>query len=355
MSFGSKADRQNATTTAEVSLDPGDGVRGSLMPGTRLPIILEPVEPGAPGVNAATWAAAHRDTIDALLLTHGAILFRGFGITAPNVFQDLAAAVCTTLFEDNGEHERTSVSPSVYSPVFYPPEKHLLWHNENSFNHEFPTRICFGCVQPAAQGGETPVADSREVARRVDRGIYQRFLDKRVTYMRHYMPGLGLDWKHVFQTDSKADVEAIAKRQGMTIEWTKQGLKTRAVRPAIVEHPVTGEPIWFAQAQHWHPACLEPEIRETLLAHCGPDGLPRDCRYGDGSIIEDSVMEELCGIYRELEVVYPWRRGDVAVLENMLTAHARNPFAGPRKLFVAMGDMLDFERVREPRASGAED
>lgn len=367
MCLGSDDDRENSrassafparsvsTATMEMAAESIDAallngsVRGSVFEGARLPVVLEPT---APDLDAAQWAAAHRPMLDSLLLKHGAILFKGFNVTEPSAFQDLAGAVCNELFADNGEHERTSVSPNVYSPVFFPPEKHLLWHNENSFNHEWPTRICFGCVQPAATGGETPVADSREVAARVDREIFRRFLDKRVMYVRHYIPGLGLDWKHVFQTDSKTEMEAIARRNGMEIEWTKQGLKTRAVRPAIIEHPVTGEIVWFAQAQHWHPACLEPEIREVLLAHCGPEGLPRDCRYGDGSPIEDSVMNELCAIYRELEVVYPWQRGDVAVLDNVLTAHARNPFSGTRKLLVAMGDMLDFDRVREPRVEG---
>jgi alpha-ketoglutarate-dependent taurine dioxygenase len=34
--------------------------------------------------------------------------------------------------------------------------------------------------------------------------------------------------------------------------------------------------------------------------------------------------------------VFPWRTGDVLMLDNMLTAHARDPFEGPRKVVVAM-------------------
>ncbi|HET9866805.1 MAG TPA: TauD/TfdA family dioxygenase [Nitrospira sp.] len=31
-------------------------------------------------------------------------------------------------------------------------------------------------------------------------------------------------------------------------------------------------------------------------------------------------------------------RGDVIVLDNVLTAHGRNPFTGRRRLYVALGD-----------------
>lgn len=33
------------------------------------------------------------------------------------------------------------------------------------------------------------------------------------------------------------------------------------------------------------------------------------------------------------------------MLDNMLTAHGRNPFAGPRKIVVAMGEMISNKDV----------
>ena len=35
------------------------------------------------------------------------------------------------------------------------------------------------------------------------------------------------------------------------------------------------------------------------------------------------------------------RKGDVILLDNMLAAHARDPFEGPRKIVVAMGEMIE--------------
>ena len=44
-------------------------------------------------------------------------------------------------------------------------------------------------------------------------------------------------------------------------------------------------------------------------------------------------------VYEELCVETPWQKGDLIALDNMLVAHARRPFAGERKIVVAMGRM----------------
>jgi hypothetical protein len=107
----------------------------------------------------------------------------------------------------------------------------------------------------------------------------------------------------------------------------------------VGKHPRTGELVWFNQAQHWHLSCLDRTTRESLQAVFEEEELPRNCYYGDGSAIEDSVMDEILETYRKLEVTFSWQKWDILMLDNMLSAHGRNPFKGERKLFVAMGEM----------------
>ncbi len=70
------------------------------------------------------------------------------------------------------------------------------------------------------------------------------------------------------------------------------------------------------------------------------EDLPRNVYYGDGSPIEDSVVEYLEKLYRKNAVSFPWRGRDVLMLNNMLVAHSRNPFVGERKIVVALGDLV---------------
>ncbi|MNP45413.1 Taurine catabolism dioxygenase TauD, TfdA family [compost metagenome] len=40
--------------------------------------------------------------------------------------------------------------------------------------------------------------------------------------------------------------------------------------------------------------------------------------------------------YRDVMVEFPWQRGDVVLLDNILALHARNAFTGPRRILTAM-------------------
>ncbi|WP_052808562.1 non-ribosomal peptide synthetase [Streptomyces cyaneogriseus] len=330
-----------AITPTKVALTSDDAVaREPLRGGVHLPVVLRPTRPD---VDLVAWARAHRDRLDADLERHGALLFRGFSVTDPDALERFASVFVDDLFAENGEHPRASLGGNVYTPVFFPPEEKLLWHNENSFNAEGPTRIWFCCARPAESGGETPVVDSRAVHDRLDAALREEFTAKGVMYSRTYGTGLGLDWREVFRTTDRAEVEARCARQQLRYAWHGDRLHTTAVRPAVLRHPRTGERSWFNQAQHWHTACLHPDVRESLLSSMAPEELPRSCRFGDGTPIPDEAMHEILRVYQDLEVGFPWERGDVMLLDNILTAHARNPFRGERELLVAMGDMVRFQ------------
>jgi hypothetical protein len=231
----------------------------------------------------------------------------------------------------------------VYTPVAYPSDKQLLWHNENSFNYFWPMKLWFHCAKPAEIGGETPLVDSRKVFAAMDPMIREEFLRKKVTYVRNYMNGLGLNWQTVFGTEHKAEVEAHCRKNFFYFEWKYDGgLRTWCVRPAVVQHPRTGEMVWFNQAQHWHPACLDEETRSSLRSLYSNEDMPRNCYFGDGSPIDDAVMQEICEVYRRLEVTFAWQAGDILMVDNLLTAHGRNQYSGERKLYVILGEIASF-------------
>ena len=121
-------------------------------------------------------------------------------------------------------------------------------------------------------------------------------------------------------------------------EWTADGgLRTRQLRPATVTHPRLGEEVWFNQADQWHWSGAGPGLGEELLDLLGEDDLPTSCRHGDGSPI---ALEDLTDIRRagqESAVRFDWVPGDLLVLDNVRLAHGREPYAGARRVLLAMG------------------
>jgi hypothetical protein len=146
----------------------------------------------------------------------------------------------------------------------------------------------------------------------------------------------------VFGTHDRTEVDRRCHDEGIQPLWRGDVLTTSCVRPAAVRHPGTGEWSWISQAQHWHPSCLNQATRDSLRAVVAADQMPRDCTYGDGSPIDDGTMAEILRVYQDCEVSFPWQSGDVMMLDNILAAHARNPYRGERSLLVAMGDLVEF-------------
>ena len=102
------------------------------------------------GVDLADWAASHRDQVDAWFDTHGAILFRGFGLSGVEDFERVAGAIAGELFAEYGDLPPESASQKVYGSTPYPADKMILFHNESSHLPTWPLRQFFFCVIPSA-------------------------------------------------------------------------------------------------------------------------------------------------------------------------------------------------------------
>jgi alpha-ketoglutarate-dependent taurine dioxygenase len=304
--------------------------------GAGLPLVMRP---SVEGVDLVSWASGNREFIQAQLLKHGGILFRNFNIFSPEAFEQFVIAGSAELLSyKERSSPRTQISNNIYTSTDYPADQSIFLHNENSYQHTWPLKIFFFCLTPAIQGGETPIADCRKVLDRIDLKIRQRFIEKGWMLVRNFGNGLSLTWQSVFQTEDKVAVEAYCREAGIETEWRGDRLRTRQVRQAVAQHPMTGEMIWFNHATFFHVSTLEPSMREILLASLEEEDLPANTYYGDGSPIELSVLEEMREAYRRETVSFPWRKGDILMLDNMLVAHGRNPYVGRRRILVAMAE-----------------
>jgi alpha-ketoglutarate-dependent taurine dioxygenase len=321
----------------------------TVQPGQTLPLL---VEPALPNVDLADWARGNQELVEASLLKHGAILFRGFGVGTPAAFEKAALALCPGLFAEYGDLPREGLSDKVYQSTPYPPDKHILFHNESSHLPRWPRKQFFACMTVAREGGETPILDCREVYRQMDPEIRDRFAARGLMYVRNFIDGMDVPWQDFFHTSDRAAVEESCRKEGMTCEWTGgNNLRIRQVSPAVVKHPRTGEMVFFNQVQLHHPYCLDAETRQSLRALFKEEDLPRNVSYGDGTPIEDAVMEKLGDLFWKLSVSFPWQQGDLIMVENMLVSHARNPYVGPRKIVVAMGEMVSLKDLQPVAAN----
>jgi alpha-ketoglutarate-dependent taurine dioxygenase len=308
-----------------------------LSPGSTLPLCVSPREPGT---SLRSFEPELHALVQRCLDEHGGILFRGFSVGGVTDFRAFAASFGKPLASyDFGSTPRTQVSEGVYSSTEYPAHQSIPLHNEQSYSRSWPMKIWFHCVQPSSVGGETPIADSREVYARIPERLRQRWVERGLMYVRNFGGGLDVPWPQVFNTSDRSEVEAYCRAHGIICEWKPDGeLRTRQVCQVVAQHPRTRQWVWFNQAHLFHVSALEDEVREVLLDAVAPDELPRNVYHADGSELDPGELGTIRAALEGAKREFPWRADDVLMLDNMLAAHARNPFSGPRKVVVAMAD-----------------
>ena len=120
------------------------------------PMIFESTDAGQ-GIVA--WAVANQALLDAALATHGAVLLRNFNVAGSEDFSSLVNKLCNTVEYVFRSTPRTSVGTNIYTATEYPKEYTIPVHCENSYQAKWPMKLFFLCQQPAASGGETPLAN----------------------------------------------------------------------------------------------------------------------------------------------------------------------------------------------------
>jgi len=301
-----------------------------------LPLVIEPRA-------EADWRTCFTDikeVIDAQLEKVGGVLLRGFKVSDEKDFQEFAKAFGEELLSyDYASTPRSNVEGKVYTSTEYPSHQVIPLHNEQAYTLSWPMRIWFCSLKVAEEGGETPIADSRQIYNLIDPDIRARFEQKKLMYVRNYGNGLDLPWEKAFNTENKAQVESFCRENQIEFEWLNDDeLRTRQICQATIAHPRTGEKVWFNQAHLFHVSNLQPHVRETLISIVGEENLPRNVYYGDGTAIDEKDLDHVRQVMDDCEVKFLWEEGDIMMLDNMLAAHARGTFKGERKVVVAMAE-----------------
>ena len=289
---------------------------------------------------------ALHQVVDEELPRAGALLFRGF--------RSLGAAHERAAHE-RAAHERESDLPALvrsfgHSPFQRPPSSPATSNSQfrqtfalqNAEAHalRWPAKLWFHCRQLGSATEEMSLADNREVYRQLDFSLRKRFAEKRLMYVRNYGNGFDLPWQRVFQTESRAVVEAFCRAHQIFYEWKPDGqLRTRHVSQAVACHPETGDIVWFNQAHLWHVSNLPYDQQLHLCEMLDSTiDLPRNVYYADGSPLEADALQQIRAVLEACKVSFPWQKGDFLMLDNMLVAHGRLPCNGRQKMLLTMAE-----------------
>ena len=304
----------------------------SLRPG-RLPVLRADAAGDAPG-----WAAEHAGGLRAVVTEHGSVLVRGLGLHdaagTGAVFRRLGPGLMT---EREAFAARQTYSDGVYSSSKWPPNQPMCMHHELSYALEFPGLMLFACLTAPETGGATAVADAADVLAALPADLAGRFEREGWLLTRNYNDDIGASVEDAFGTDDRGAVESYCRANMIEFEWQPDGgLRTWQHRSAVVRHPVTGQRCWFNQIAFLNERTIDPEVREYLVDIYGEDGLPFNTRFGHGDPVGEDVVQLLNEVYEAHTVREPWQAGDLMLVDNVGTAHSREPYQGPREVLVAM-------------------
>ncbi|WP_329231770.1 TauD/TfdA family dioxygenase [Streptomyces canus] len=312
----------------------------NLLPNLDLAPVSPPILHAKPGYDPASWAAEHHGTLRALVLEHGGVLVRGLGLSDPATTEAVFRRLTSALMPDREPFApRRSYGDGVYSTTKWPPNQQMCMHHEVSYGLEFPGLLLFACLEAPATGGATALADASAVLRDLPRELVSRFEREGWMLTRSYHEDIGASVEEAFGTDDRAAVERYCRRNAIEFAWQSDGsLHTRQRRGAVLRHPDSGLPCWFNQIAFLNEWTMEPEVHEYLVDMYGADGLPFNTRFGDGDPIDADVVRTINEVYDAHTVREPWQDGDLLLVDNIRTAHSREPFEGPREVLAALGN-----------------
>mmetsp|Transcript_12565 Transcript_12565/g.12188 ORF Transcript_12565/g.12188 Transcript_12565/m.12188 type:complete len:320 (+) Transcript_12565:88-1047(+) len=284
-----------------------------------------------------------RNEIDNLLLTHGAILFRGYEIYSAEDFDSIVVSTQLNGMEYlGGAAVRTQITPRVFTANESPSSEKIPFHHEMSQVPQPPTHLFFYCETAPKDGGETPILKSSEVCRRLTE-IHPDFMDRLksqgVKYVRYMSrkddstSAIGRGWEATYLTNTKEGAESALTKQGSSFEWLPGDVLKTITKPlpavrtdrSTDDTKRTGTTNFFNSIVAAYTGWNDSRNRGSEAVVLG-DGTPVPAVFIKDAV---AIMDEIC-------VALPWERGDVLLIDNRTVMHSRRPFQGPRRILASL-------------------
>ncbi len=306
--------------------------------GSLFPFILKCQSSAVGYDDIDAWVAAHQSELDAQLSEHGAILFRGFPIANVEDFDRFIRAFNYPNFkyEDSLSNAvRVVKTDRVFTANEAPPEVTIFFHHEMAQTPVYPSKLFFFCEKAAETGGATPLCRSDVLFQLMQQETPQFAKDCEEKGLKYtnVMPaandansGMGRSWQSTLRSETREQAEARLQQLNYTWEWLEDGcLKViTPVLPAVRE--LGGDRKSFfnqliAAFKGWKDDRNDPSKSIT---------------FGDGTPLDTAAVMKCADLADEITFDIPWQAGDVALVDNYSTMHARRTFTGTRKVMASL-------------------
>nr|WP_283809620.1 TauD/TfdA family dioxygenase [Bradyrhizobium manausense] len=278
-----------------------------------------------------------RLAVKELLVQRGFALLRNTGVIDAESFSSTIAELGIATAVHYGDLPDEGW-PGVFRTTQYPPSESIFFHSEASHMARAPRLIAFGCIQPALAGGATPLSDNFLALSTLRPEISRALQSEGLCYERAFIPGLDVLWQNFFRTDDRAKAMERGIAEGLTLQWDNDDvLCTVSRRPATLSR-ANGQSCLFQQIALHHPVFLDPDLRTEMADICG-GRMPRNVTLGSGAPLPDSWAIAIHDSQCRAAFTFSWESGDVLIVDNVRTSHARAPFVGPRHHIVMVSPL----------------
>lgn len=326
-------------------------LKTSFVTDTLLPLVIEPKRQSTKFTDLLTLLHENNSYFKQQILANGGILLRGFPVENADDFAKVIRTlnIGKALDYIGGDSPRTKIKDGVYTSTEAPPYIKIPLHNELSFAKNYPTHIYFFCETPAATGGETILGDARKIHDAIDAGVRDRWNQRSLKYISRYpykskiiemINPFHKSWTDVFETHDKEEVSRKCCTNEFQLKWNQNDwIQISQVRPATIAHGITKERVWFNQAHHFD---LNPKFlgwgrwTGVKMLYCREHTRFHEIFFGNDKPIPRDEMYHVLDVMDNNTISFPWQKGDVLILDNVLAMHGRATFTGKRRILAAM-------------------
>ncbi|HUC59573.1 MAG TPA: TauD/TfdA family dioxygenase [Streptosporangiaceae bacterium] len=289
---------------------------------------------------AASWVLSHRGEIEELLLRHGCLVVSGLGVSSAADLAKVRSGLGHVPVRSREPFApRQDFGDGVYSWPEWSAAREMCMHHEQGYATDYPGLLLMACVRGPAEGGALLLADTRRFLTLLPERLAKRLAAEGWLLRRNFLPRLGLGWREALDVRYPSEVAGVCAERDIEFEWLdSETLRLWQRRAAIVTHQVTGEKCAFSDLLFMSQWSIAKPERDLLIHAFGADGLPFNSYYGSGEELAEEDYWVLVRAYQQVTVEVNWQQGDVLIIDNVMTAHGREPYVGAWDIPTALCD-----------------